>query len=95
MLFFRKFNSDLIDIKASISDLSEEEFNVLVSNYEYIIDNNIINDNKKVLEVIDKLLSINMVDILKEFEIENNLSEFSNNYEDERNNLDKTLIKGN
>ena len=91
-----KFNKELIDIKVSISNLSEEEFNMLVSSYEYIIDNNLdSNINLNVLEVIDKLLSINATDVLKDFEIENNSSEVTIYYGDEKGNIDKTYIKGN
>ena len=91
-----KFNNDLKDIKASISDLSEEEFNMLVSSYEYIIDNNLDGiTNSNVLDVIDKLLSINATHILQEFEMKNNLSELSIHYGDGRNDLDKAYIKGN
>lgn len=93
-----KFNKELIDIKTNICNLTEEEFNILVSCYEYIIDNNLIDDdniNLNVLDVINKLVSINMVDILKEFEIKNNSYETIIYYEDEKENLIKTHIKGN
>ena len=53
------------------------------------------NINSNVLEVINKLLSINMVDILKVFEIENNSCETIIYYEDEKENPIKTHIKGN
>lgn len=91
-----KFNKELIDIKTNICNLTEEEFNILVSCYECILDNNLNNiTNLNVLEVINKLLSINMVDILKVLEIENNSYETIIYYEDEKENPIKTHIKGN
>lgn len=92
-----KFNEELIDLKSDICNLSEEEFNILVFSYEYITHNDLIEDNinLNVLEVINKLLSINAIDVLKEFEIENNESKLSTYYEDKKENPIKTYIKGN
>ena len=78
-----KFNDEIMQIKTMICNLSEEEFNKLVSSYEYIIDNNLdSNINLNILEVINKLLSINAIHILQEFEIENNESKLSIYYEE-------------
>ena len=91
-----KFNKDLIDIKTNICNLSEEEFNILVSSYEYIMNNNLdTNINPNVLEVIDKLVSINAIAVLKDFEIENSSSELCLHYDEKKEKLIKTHIKGN
>ena len=91
-----KYNKMLIDIKTNICNFSEEEFNILVSSYEDVINNDIVcNINSNVLEVINKLLSINAINILKGFEIKNNLFESSNQYEDKGDIFDKTYKKSN
>lgn len=90
-----KFNKMLIDIKANICNLSLQEFNILVSSYEYIAHNNIsCNINSNVLGVINKLLSINAINVLNDFEIENNLSKSSNHYEDNCDIFDKAYKRG-
>lgn len=87
-----KFNEILIDIKTNICDFSEEEFNTLVFMHENIINDKIdCNISSNVLKVINKLLSINAIDILKDFEIQNNLFELSNYYEDNCYILEKNI----
>ena len=53
------------------------------------------NINPNVLEVIDKLVSINAIAVLKDFEIENSSSELCLHYDEKKEKLIKTHIKGN
>ena len=92
------FNDRLINLKNNITNLSEEEFVILSKCYEYIEENQLVDDiinSDKVLEIADELLDINAANILREFEVKLNEEELLNHYDDSEINMDNSYIKSN
>ena len=93
-----EFNNRIIKLKNNIANLSDEEFNILIRCYDYIENNEVPNelfDCPNVLEIADKLLEINAVNLLKEFEILENINDIQNSYSDLNINKDKVYKKSN
>lgn len=93
-----QFNDKLIKLKQDIENLSDEEFSILINCYDYIKNNEVIDeliDNINVVEIADKLLEINAVSLLKEFEESYNQNELVKHYKDSEIFKDKVYTKSN
>lgn len=91
-----EFNNRILNLKDNITNLSNEEFNILSECYYYIENNELPNeviDNDKILRITEELLSINATNILREFESKEDINDYKNNYNDISIGYSKTMNK--